>query len=523
MSLSVRISLIIGLIAIAISSAVAFLNFHIQLDHSTQQSQNLVSQMAENDQGTSSIAAYLLDTELAEEIVQGLETNDLIAFASIKAHSEQLAVAGRAIQNKNEVIVSLRNPFDEAEQIGQLTIYPDTDFIQKQATSNSIQTALTLIVLSTIIALIVGIYVNIKLTSPLRLLSEAFERVDTSNPEQMSLLNVEYTKRDEIGKLLLKTNNLIGALQTRFRSEKILRQTNDELQKRFRLLFEQATAGIALISGKGDITIANPAFKALFGKQVLQKEFASLFDEKSKVLAQLDTLKNSEGLSQIDIDFVSIKDGDKRYLHCLFSRIKDSREVAREDSDNLIEVIVYDVTSRREQELKTRYEADHDSLTGLMNRRAGQARLQIQLDQAVKHQQLFSLMMIDLDRFKPINDTHGHDAGDIVLRTISERIKKLVGESEASFVRWGGDEFLLGVTMDANGSITEFAERLMHKIHQEIALNHEVSVEVGASIGIIRTLYSEPQKIEALISKADTLMYAIKESGRNQYQISTVF
>ena len=523
MSLSVRISLIIGFISIAISSAVAFMNFHIQLDHSTQQSQNLVMQMAQNDQGTSSIAAYLLDTELAHEIVDGLATNDLISFASISAHNEQLASSGRNTQTDNTVIVSLRNPFDEAEQIGQLTIYPDTNFIQTQATSNSIQTALTLIALSTIIALIVGIYVNLKLTNPLRFLSEAFEKVDTSNPEKMTLVNIEYSKRDEIGKLILKTNNLIGALQTRFRSEKILRQTNDELQKRFRLLFEQATAGIALISGKGEVTIANPAFKSLFSKHVLQEEFASLFDESKKVREQLNILRTSESVSQIDIDFVSIKNGEKRYLHCLFSRILDSREVARADSENLLEVIVYDVTARRQQELKTRYEADHDSLTGLLNRRSGKSKLQAQLDVAVKNQQLFSLMMIDLDRFKPINDTHGHDAGDIVLKTISKRIQELIEDSEASLVRWGGDEFLLGVTMDGDKSMTEFAELLLRRIQQDISLNHAVTVEVGASIGIIRTLYSEPQKIETLISQADTLMYAIKESGRNQYQISTVF
>ncbi|MFC4701467.1 diguanylate cyclase domain-containing protein [Glaciecola siphonariae] len=523
MSLSLRISLIIGFIAIAISSAVAFLHFNIQLDHSKEQSENLVRQMAQNDQGTSSIAAYLLDTELADEIVEGLANNDLIAFASITAHSEQLALAGINPRSQNNVVVSLKNPFDEAEQIGLLTVYPDLRFIQAQASSNSIQTAITLIALSASIAIIVGIFVHFKLTSPLRSLSEEFESVDTSNPEVMSLVDINYSGHDEIGKLIVKTNNLISALQSRFRSEKILRQTNDELQKRFRLLFEQATAGIALISGTGEITIANPAFKELFGKHVLLKAFADLFHEPQKVHIELDKLRHSDGFSQIDVDFVSMKEGKKRYLHCLFSRILDSREVAREDSENLIEVIVYDVTKRREQELKTRYEADHDSLTGLMNRRSGLGSLQLQLDRAVKKQQLFSLMMIDLDRFKPINDTYGHDAGDIVLRTISSRIKELVNEQEATLIRWGGDEFLLGLTLDGNKSITDFAESLMQSIQEDVRIDTKTSVQVGASIGIIRTLYSESEKVDTLITKADALMYNIKESGRNQYQISTIF
>lgn len=522
MSLSLRISFIIGLIAIAISSAVAFVHFQVQLSHFTQQSENLVTQMAENDRGTSSIAAYLLDMELGEEIVAGLASNDLIAFASISSRGEPVAAAGRNIAAQTNLEIALYNPFDDTEQIGLLMVHPDADFIQNQASSNSIQTALTLIGLSTVVAIIVGIFVNLKLTRPLRALSEEFARVDTSNPEKMLAIDIGYSKRDEIGSLIKKTNNLISALQARFRSEKILRQTNDELQKQFRLLFEQATAGIALISAKGQVSISNPAFKELFDGLVSQTEFSQLFEEPDKINEQLTILRNTYSIAQIDIDLVSVKNGQKRYLHCLFSRILDSREMSRDNSENLIEVIVYDVTERREEELKARYEADHDSLTGLLNRRSGSIRLQSQLNQALTNKNVFSLMMIDLDKFKPVNDTYGHDAGDIVLQTISRRLKSLLNDTHSTFIRWGGDEFLLGLTIEDHRSIAEFADSLLTIIQQDISLNQDITVQVGASIGIIRILKSSPQNIDELIIKADELMYNIKQSGRNHFQIITL-
>jgi diguanylate cyclase (GGDEF)-like protein/PAS domain S-box-containing protein len=522
MSLSLRISFIIGVIAIAISSAVAYVHFQFQLEHFTQQSENLVTQMAENDRGTSSIAAYLLDMELAEEIVAGLANNDLIAFASISSRGEPVAAAGRNTAARNNLEISLHNPFDGTEQIGLLVVHPDAAFIQNQASSNSIQTALTLIGLSIVIAIIVGVFVNLKLTRPLRALSREFARVDTSNPEKMIAIDIGYRKHDEISRLIKKTNNLISALQARFRSEKILRQTNDELQKQFRLLFEQATAGIALISDRGQVSIANPAFKALFGALASKTDFSQLFDEPDKVSEQLNTLRNTDSISQIDIDFVSVKDGQKRYLHCLFSSILDSRELARDNSQNLIEVIVYDVTERREDELKARYEADHDSLTGLLNRRSGLIRLQSQFNQSLKNNKVFSLMMIDLDNFKPVNDTYGHDAGDIVLQTISRRVKSLMNDTHSTFIRWGGDEFLLGLTIEDTHSITEFADSLLNIIRQDVALNQAITVQVGASIGIIRVLKRAPLKVDELIMKADELMYDIKQSGRNHFQITTL-
>ena len=127
-------------------------------------------------------------------------------------------------------------------------------------------------------------------------------------------------------------------------------------------------------------------------------------------------------------------------------------------------------------------------------------------------------MMIDLDKFKPVNDTYGHDAGDIVLQTISRRVKALLDDNAASFIRWGGDEFLLGITANDEASIEEFANQLLLQIGKSISINSELAVSVGASIGIMLT-QNDILEIDDLIKQADELMYDIKASGRNTFKI----
>nr|WP_136251123.1 diguanylate cyclase [Ningiella ruwaisensis] len=524
MSLSFRISIVIGLIAIALSALVASINYHFQIKQAQHQGEQLVMQMAQNDAGTASIAAYLSDVELAKEIAQGLAANDLVARATVYSQTEQISLAGRSRFTSNAIDVVLFNPFDETEKIGMLRVEPDLDFIEQQASVSAYQTAFTLIGLSLLIAIIVGLFVSLKLTRPLRLLSNSFNSIDTQHPDKMQALDLRYYKRDEIGKLIRTTNKLIEALQDQFLSEKQLRETTEELQKRFRLLFEKATAGIALLTHSGEINIANPAFYEVFENDGSATNFIDFFDSKADVLSLLNTLDTDEHLTQLEEDFSLHINGSKRYVHCLFSKILDSRETDRQDSDHLIEVIIYDITERRKQELKARYEADHDSLTGLMNRRSGQASLTQLCAQSIDKHCCFALMMIDLDKFKPVNDTYGHDAGDVVLRVISARLQTRLQSEDAVFVRWGGDEFLLGIKVINNEALDLIAKHVLEDIQNDIRIDDNTKVVIGASIGIIT--YSPQQhqsdeslSIDNLINQADELMYTIKQQGRNRFVI----
>lgn len=521
MTLSVRVGFIIGGLSIIISAMVAGASYYYQLIKATEQSQQLVAQLAENANRTSAIAAYVDDQELANEIVAGLSDNDLIAGAIIFVPGTQFKIqAGTFSANVKSIVVTLRNPFGE-EVLGTLEVFPNKKFIQHQASSSSLQNALLLMLLSVLIAIFVWLYVRNKLTRPLRSLSTKFSSIDTSAPDEMQAIEIGYKKADEIGNLVTKANVLILALQKQFRSELQLRQTTEELQKRYRLLFEQASAGIAVLSCEGLVSIANPAFNQLFDENTEGKNLAQFFDSTSEFMSILATLTQQNISSHIEVELISYLGANKRYLNCLFSTIHNEREKTRTHSEHLIEVMIFDVTKRKEQERQTRYEADHDSLTNLLNRRSGMINLTHQLDSIVGSQRIFALVMMDLDKFKPINDTHGHDVGDLVLTTISGRLREASDDFETNAIRWGGDEFLIGISVDRLEVVSHYAELLLTTVQKEINVNPSLSVSVGASIGIVTLTAKQAQSasIEDLITQSDNLMYVVKQSNKNSFTI----
>jgi diguanylate cyclase (GGDEF)-like protein len=167
-----------------------------------------------------------------------------------------------------------------------------------------------------------------------------------------------------------------------------------------------------------------------------------------------------------------------------------------------------------EQGLSSRHAALHDVLTGLPNRALFNDRLEHGLAQARRHGWTLAVMFVDLDDFKIINDTHGHEAGDEVLRTIAQRLKENTrGDDTVS--RHGGDEFLYlltGIRDEAN--ITRIAEKLMQMVQLpcDISLREgTLSARVKASVGI-STFPKDGATVEALIHSADEAMYRAKQA-----------
>ena len=533
MKLSLRISLTLAMISLTISLVVAGSSYLYQLERVTEQNEKLVLQLAQGAQRASAIAAYLDDSELANEILAGLNNNDLISLAKIQMANTTIK-SELPSESKQAVKVELFNPFMSDEKLGDLVVYPNDAYIKQQATETSLLTAYLLLGLSLIIATTVGLFVRVKLTLPLIKLADEFLKVDLSNPNQLVDLDIGYRQKDEIGLLVRKVNTLISALQAQFLSEYELRKSTEALQKRFRLLFEQSTAGIGLLETDGKVNIANPAMNHLFGQELQGESLPSFFESPDLLAEQIETIQTDNSYSQVGLDLVSFRGSRKRYLHCLLSTIKDSRQDEREASNQLIEIMIYDVTSRRELEQKARHEADHDSLTGLMNRRSGVQVLTKKMHNCNASKSIFALMMIDLDKFKPINDEYGHDVGDLVLQKISKRLSALASAMDSTCIRWGGDEFLVGVAIDSLPSLESFANDLLKSLQQRIRIDSELSVQVGASIGVIAYfshLNSEPSTeysslhevpIEQAIKQADELMYQIKQGGKNSFVIESV-
>ncbi len=161
---------------------------------------------------------------------------------------------------------------------------------------------------------------------------------------------------------------------------------------------------------------------------------------------------------------------------------------------------------------KAAQQASTDPLTGLANRRG---MLQ-KMDAAFKRQQPFALMYIDLDKFKPVNDTYGHEAGDAVLRKVAEIFNSCVRD-EDTVARLGGDEFtIILYGMTDREQIEERAKRIMEVINEPIWLN-DLRIKLGASIGIT-VAPTDGASVESILQAADETMYAVKKAGRNNYR-----
>lgn len=163
------------------------------------------------------------------------------------------------------------------------------------------------------------------------------------------------------------------------------------------------------------------------------------------------------------------------------------------------------------------HDAHRDPLTGLANRRTFEQTIGDLTRPKRRALQPFALHLLDLDRFKPINDTFGHSVGDILLRMVSSRLEHLVRESD-TVARLGGDEFaIVQLDVEDPANIRQLAERLVNEVSQPYHINKHL-LEVGASVGIA-TYPADGTTAEAVFEKADNALYRAKDGGRNNYRL----
>lgn len=175
-----------------------------------------------------------------------------------------------------------------------------------------------------------------------------------------------------------------------------------------------------------------------------------------------------------------------------------------------------DITERKATEAKIIHLAHFDALTNLPNRRLVQDRIQQAIVGAQRTGSEFAVLFIDLDKFKDINDTLGHDVGDKLLEMVAHRLTDVL-RAQDTVGRQGGDEFIV---LLASLSTAEDAARVAQKILEALAVPFEINghgLHSGTSIGIA-TYPHDGSNVETLLKNSDTAMYSAKEAGRNNYQ-----
>jgi len=168
-----------------------------------------------------------------------------------------------------------------------------------------------------------------------------------------------------------------------------------------------------------------------------------------------------------------------------------------------------DMTSRKMMEKKLEYVAQTDALTGLYNRLRFDDIVQREIALGKRQDTSLSIIYMDIDFFKNINDTYGHDIGDMILKEIALIIRDILRVSDYPF-RWGGEEFVIIFPNTTQSNVEILAERLREKIAQN---NFSIVKKVTVSIGV--TQYYDGESIDEMIKRADQALYEAKESGRN--------
>jgi len=222
----------------------------------------------------------------------------------------------------------------------------------------------------------------------------------------------------------------------------------------------------------------------------------------------------SREFNQAPVIMLSGMEDEALMLKCLKAGVQDYLLKSELTTHNLIRAIRY-AQERKQINEQLRFVAEHDSLTGLANRPLFMSSIKMAMARAKRNGTYLAVFYIDLDHFKGINDTLGHDAGDTLLKTIADRLRFSVRSSDL-VARLGGDEFavLLDGIEDQN-SVVKIAQHMLDVVGLAINLTRD-DIVVTPSIGI--ALYPDSsEEISDLVQCADTAMYRAKKSGRNNF------
>jgi diguanylate cyclase (GGDEF)-like protein len=518
-SLSSRLAFTIAASSLLIIIAASFVLYRISFEEQVRQTESTLDQLVNTVRTASAIAAYVGDTELAKEVVDGLTSNDIVDGALLITSQKVLYSAGDAAEGGFSRRFNLISPFDESEKVGELVISPNRELIKQSAAASARRLVFTMIIYTLIILGILVSLVNWQFTRPIKKLANQLHRVLPGSDDRLACPDMH--RDNEIGRLVTDTNQLLESVQHTLAQERNLRQVVDQLQKKFRLIFESASSGIALIDYEGRVQVCNASFAKLFGSRYLGNgdnteplSLAYSFRDVDHFHDIMMQVKADSLPVEADLEVNAEQGQATKWFHCLISK------VANEEIGSFLELVVYDVSERANRERQIQKAAEHDPLTQLYNRRAGEQFMQDALDAAGQNRSQCALMMIDLDRFKPINDLHGHDAGDMVLIEVAQRLINCV-RGEDLVIRWGGDEFVVFLKSE-KGVINSVpvAEKILRHITQPIIIDDDTEVTIGASIGI--ALYPQhSDQLVYLIELADDNMYQIKKDGRNDFRIAS--
>ena len=487
-----------------------------------QQTEASLAELIESMSSMASIACFTKDATLAKETAESFIKNSNVIEVTITAFDKPLAEAhGKDVSQLNSngrppLERAIYSPFDAAERIGSVTLVPNWTAIDAHVNATVRQVTLILVSLAGIIVGVVALVVTFFVIRPVKRLSDNLHTLDAARGQ--TLPTPPHHGQNELGRLVDDINGLVarfrGALERAH--ELHLQQVVHERTRLLAAVFENSQEGIVITDHANNIVTVNRAFTQITGfseDEAIGKNprFLASGRHDKAFYEQMWQSIITQGYWKGEL-WNRCKDGEIRPKWF-------SIGVVRDDDGEIVNhlAIFSDISDRKLAEERIEFLAHHDALTNLPNRILTRDRFELAVAKAHRENTRIAVLYVDLDNFKYVNDSFGHPAGDQLIITSVERLKRHIRETD-TVSRQGGDEFLI-ILPDITD--TAVVERIATQILADLAAPFDIeghTIGISASVGI--TTYPEHgSDFDILLKNADAAMYAAKTSGKNVFRV----
>ena len=525
--LSLRFKLILlamttTLVALIIVSAVVFTYNNISGYNKLKSSLQVIAKVLADR----SVAAIDFgDADLAKQNLSAVDAHKSVYLGCIYDQNDQLfsSYSPASASNKSSLESSQRCPISstivdelvdgslyivqpviyDKKKIGGVVIVATLDFL-KQQNEALIYTLIVAVLIAAITSFLLASFIERFVSRPIHRLRQTMSDVQLSN--DYAIRAVKFTE-DEMGDLVDSFNQML--IKIEFDNEALKGS-----EKKFRTLSSSSPVGIFQTDIDGQIIYANERWCQITGLENLMEvnQWGDNLhpDDRSHVLSSWSS---------------ALLAGDDFKMEYRFL-IMDEQEVtvvsqAKALYNTQQDIIGYlgsmlDISDLKAAQIQLEHLALYDPLTRIANRFLLKNRLEKAIKAAKRNKTTLGLMFLDIDDFKRINDSMGHDAGDELLKVIADRIKSCVRQID-TVARFGGDEFVVLLTDTGNHLTTDLiAQALLKEIKKPIRINQQ-NIIVTASIGVTMAL-EDGDSISVLMKNADLAMYRAKSEGKDTYQ-----
>lgn len=540
-SLHARFLLAVTLAACLMGPLAAVLVYLAAQSHLHATGLSTVQSMIGAIEKTAAAGAYARDPELMREIADGLVHHPHVSVVQVAVQTSGPADGGgdslpplEVVRRQNGPVPAdaprpavaptfehlLHSPFDPAEPVGRLSVWVDDAQLTADAGRQAMLPGGALVALLVGVLLVFNTLAMRLLSRPMHALARQLASMQPGSAARVRL--DESHASDEVGTVTAAVNRLLELQQLALDRERVMRSAIAEMEAHYRGIFDSTSAGLFVLSARQQLVHANPALGRLLGApsgQVppeLHTGFVQRCVREPLRLAELVEAARSSGQPQAtDLELTRL-DGDVVWAHCLVSVMVD--EASQEER---IEGVLYDITQRKLAERSAQHRAEHDALTGLKSRTYIEAALDQRVKAAQMRQGAVTLLFIDLDGFKGVNDRWGHAAGDAVLVETAHRLRAVFQRADDVVGRLGGDELvvLLDGPKAGDALVRDFARQLIASLARPFDLPCGGQATIGASVGAA-SYPCDGNSAAALIAAADAAMYAVKQAGKGGFEVA---